>query len=146
MTLWCESLHVGAMSHFVLYQRNESERCAQEPSGRFGDEALQLMLERLAALGANPERCVAKVFGGGDMFPGMPVPGSRNIGQRNGKAARRLLRDCGIPVVSESLFGVGYRQMVFDISTGEVWVRLVAPAGIGIGGVPYHGSDQSPRR
>ena len=36
---------------------------------------------------------------------------------------------CGIPIVSESLFGVGYRRIIFDIDTGDVWSRQVEPAG-----------------
>ena len=39
------------------------------------------------------------------------------------RAARRLLLAHRIPVHSESLFGVGHRQIVFDVASGDVWVR-----------------------
>ena len=53
-----------------------------------------------------------------------------HIGQKNGEAARSLLAEHGIPIVSESLFGAGHRQVVFDIATGDVWVRQVRPVGL----------------
>jgi chemotaxis protein CheD len=33
----------------------------------------------------------------------------------------------GIPIISESLFGVGHRQIIFDVGTGHVWSRQVKP-------------------
>ena len=44
-------------------------------------------------------------------------------GRRNGEAARELLAEHGIEVLSENLFGNGHRQIVFDVGTGDVWVR-----------------------
>jgi chemotaxis protein CheD len=42
--------------------------------------------------------------------------------------ARRLLRDRGIPIVSESLYGEGHRKIIFDVSTGDVWARRSVPS------------------
>ena len=50
------------------------------------------------------------------------------MGQRNGEAARELLLQQGIPIVVESLFGMGHRQIIFDISNGDVWSRQVRPS------------------
>jgi len=49
------------------------------------------------------------------------------VGRRNGDAARELLLAHGIELVSESLFGDGHRQIVFDVATGDVWARQMAP-------------------
>ncbi len=48
-----------------------------------------------------------------------------DVGRTNGETARRLLEFHGIPIVSESLYGAGHRQIVFDVDTGDVWVRHV---------------------
>jgi chemotaxis protein CheD len=48
------------------------------------------------------------------------------VGRRNGEAARAMLRGEGISVASENLFGVGHRQIVFEVATGDVWVRQAA--------------------
>ncbi len=61
------------------------------------------------------------------MFPSRTRDGAPSVGQKNGHAARLLMQEWGIPIVSESLFGVGHRRIVFDIATGDVWSRQVDP-------------------
>jgi chemotaxis protein CheD len=126
ITLWQPQLRVGAMCHFVLASRTRS---AEAPlDGRFADEALELMLQGLGRLGANAQQCEAKLFGGGHMFPGCASPDAVHVGRRNGEAARELLLQHGIPLKSESLFGVGHRRLVFDIGSGAVWAAQLRPA------------------
>lgn len=121
ITLWHPERKIGTMSHFLLSSRNQDK--SEGLNSRYGEEALELMLSELRAKGVDPKECQAKIFGGGQMFPGS----SQGIGRQNGEVALRLLRTHGIPVVSESLYGVGHRSIIFDISTGNVWSRHVAP-------------------
>jgi chemotaxis protein CheD len=132
IALWCPGLQVGAMSHCLLPSRGRvgvADVRGLELRGldaRYADEALHLMLHELERRNARAPACNAKIFGGGNMFPaqrGAGVP----VGRRNGEAARRLLKAHGIEVVSESLFGDGHRQIVFDIATGDVWARQLPP-------------------
>ncbi|MBY0454696.1 MAG: chemotaxis protein CheD [Burkholderiaceae bacterium] len=125
ITLWDPIKRIGAMSHFLLPKRTYTTEPIRHLDARYGDEALLLMLGELAQVGVSPAQCQGKIFGGGNMFPGHRSAGSMQIGQRNGEAARALLRDRGIPIVSESLFGIGHRQIIFDVSTGDVWSRQV---------------------
>ena len=134
ITLWHAASRMGGMSHFLLPTRSGTSG-DPELDGRYGDEALQLMLVELKKYGLCPEDCEAKIFGGGNMFPGHDRAGSMLVGQRNGEAARDLLQARGIPVVSESLFGIGHRQIIFDVSNGDVWSRQIAP-----GQAPREGS------
>ncbi|MBI5256510.1 MAG: chemotaxis protein CheD [Burkholderiales bacterium] len=126
ITLWHPPTRAGAMSHFLLPERGAAS--AGELDGRYGSEALQLILRLLAQWGIAPQQCQGKIFGGGNMFPGQTAAGAMTVGQRNGDAARALLRAHGIPIVSESLFGEGHRQIVFDTSCGDVWSLQVKPA------------------
>jgi len=125
ITLWHPVKRIGAMSHFLLATRGG--RQFVELDGRYGEEALLLMLRDLARARVAPAECQAKIFGGGDMFPRQNRADALNIGQKNGEAARRLLRSHGIPIVSESLFGVGHRQIIFDVASGDVWARQIEP-------------------
>ena len=127
ITLWHPGARMGGMSHFLLPTRSGAG-AGQERDGRYGDEALQLMVSELQKYGVRPAECEAKVFGGGNMFPGRARAGSMHVGQRNGEAARELLQALGIPVVSESLFGNGHRQIIFDVSNGDVWSRQIEPS------------------
>lgn len=127
ITLWHPALRIGGMSHFLLPTRVGPANPA-ELDGRYGDEALHQMLAQMRAMGVTPSQCQAKVFGGGNMFPKHMQPGVINVGQRNGDAARKLLQQNDIAVVSESLFGIGHRQIIFDISKGDVWAHQVRPS------------------
>lgn len=135
VTLWSEQPRVGAMSHFLLASRNGGERDIEgvrgldlrQLDGRYGDEALHLMLRGLERRNVVAAQCQAKIFGGGNMFPARNPSGHDAIGRRNGEAARALLQARGIEVVSESLFGDGHRQIAFDIDTGDVWARQLPP-------------------
>lgn len=132
VTLWHPGAKVGAMSHFLLPSRPKALH--QELDGRYGEEALQLMLRDLQKAGIRGRDCEAKIFGGGNMFPKQ----ARNdalIGKKNGEAANRLLALHGISVVSQSLYGDGHRQILFDIATGHVWSRQV-PNQPGVAGQP----------
>ena len=125
IALWCPALQVGAMSHCLLPTRGRVGVAGVRGlelrglDARYADEALHLMLHELERRNVRAAACNAKIFGGGNMFPaqrGAGVP----VGRRNGEAARRLLKAHGIEVVSESLFGDGHRQIVFDIASGDV--------------------------
>ena len=133
VTLWCPALRLGAMSHCLLPSRGRVgvasvrglDLLGLDP--RYADEALQLMLRELERRQVRAADCHAKIFGGGNMFPAHRA-GGVPVGRRNGEAARRLLKAHGIEVASESLFGDGHRQIVFDIATGDVWARQLPPA------------------
>lgn len=125
IALWQPERKVGAMSHFLLSGRvGNNGSVVPELDGRYAEESLLLMLRELARMKVAPADCVAKIFGGGNMFPALNGGlAQRGIGYLNGEAARVLLRKHRIPIVSESLFGVGHRQIVFDVGNGDVWAR-----------------------
>ena len=125
ITLWHPGLRIGAMSHFLLSTRGAGS--LHELSGRYGEEALSLMLRELECATVPPMECQAKIFGGSNMFPRQAQTIALNVGRKNGETARRLLRFHGIQIVSESLFGIGHRQIIFDVGSGDVWARQVKP-------------------
>jgi len=128
ITIWHPLLRTGAMSHFLLPTRGHVTTTS--PDGRYADEVLWLMLQELTIRDVPRTQCEAKIFGGGNMFPLHATRGRMNVGKNNGRAARELLIACGIPIVSESLFGEGHREIIFDISTGGVRSRQTSPAEI----------------
>lgn len=126
ITLWHQETGLGGMSHFLLPTRGKKVK-HNEMDGRYGDEALQMMIDDLQSRGVEPQECQAKIFGGGNMFPDMGHASGIKVGHRNGLAAREMLRKRDIQVVTESLFGIGHRQIIFDLSRGDVWARQVKP-------------------
>jgi chemotaxis protein CheD len=125
ITLWHPDRRIGAMSHFLVTERGQ--RADAGLNGRYGEDAMILMLTELRARGIDPAACQAKVFGGGIMFPDLERRGHDGVGRKNGEAAERLLAQHKIPIVSESRFGIGHRHIIFNVRTGDVWVRAGEP-------------------
>jgi len=95
--------------------------------GKYADEVLVLMIRALRDAKIPLAECQAKVFGGGNMFPDRPLRDQLDIGLKNGETAQLLLAAYGIPVVSKNLFGFGHREIIFNPSNGDVWVRQIKP-------------------
>ena len=138
ITLWHPFKKIGAMSHFLLASRNQ-ETAVQKLDGRYGMEVMCIMMDELNLLNVNAKECEGKIFGGGDMFPGQSRSNVMNVGRKNGETARSLLRAQGIQIVSESLFGIGHRQIIFDVSNGDVWARQVKPVEVALLETEGHG-------
>lgn len=92
-----------------------------ERSGKYVDEAIELLFAEIARHNTRPKDYHVKLFGGGRM--------SHHDGQgfdvaaRNVEALRRHVKNLGLRVHAESLGGYGYRKLLFDIATGDVWLR-----------------------
>lgn len=125
IALWHATRRAGAICHFLLPSRGEPGDGTLD--SRYADEVMLLMTKDLKQMCVSPTQCTAKIFGGGDMFPGQTRSDVCSVGLKNGEAARAVLREHRIPVASESLFGVGHRQIIFDISNGDVWSRQIKP-------------------
>lgn len=127
ITLWHAPSRQGGMAHFMLGRRPACPAFAdgRHWDARYGDEALYLLLRHLQRARVPPWECEARIFGGGNMFPGRPAR-AMPVGRRNGAMARSLLHAHGIPVLEERLFGTGHRLVVFDIGSGVAWSRQAA--------------------
>jgi chemotaxis protein CheD len=125
MTFWHPQLLVGGMCHYMLPERGSAHRTdgRSVPDGRYADEAMALLLKKMDAVGASHEEYQVKLFGGGNMFPETPKNRMSRIGILNGQAARRLVKQHGFTCVAEHLGDIGYRNVIFEVWSGEVWVK-----------------------
>jgi chemotaxis protein CheD len=126
ITLWHAASQTGGMTHSLLPTRGIPAP-HHVLDGRYGDEALRIILDQFKQAGVPVAQCEAKVFGGGNMFPGHVKSQTLNVGQRNGEAAKGLLQKNGISLKAEYLFGIGHRQVIFDVASGDVWSKQVKP-------------------
>lgn len=111
---------VGGINHFMLPddRRNEDERVGS--AMRYGDYAMEMLINQLLKLGARRERLEAKVFGGGNVLPGFT---QNVVGERNARFVNEYLALEGIPVVSRDLLGNYPRKVYFFPSDGRVLVK-----------------------
>ncbi len=117
VTLWHPELKIGGMCHYMLPGAGPPEAL----NARYGEDALQLLVAEVQRLNSLPEDYEAKLFGGASMFE--VGPGGSSVARQNIKAAEALTRQYGLNVIARSLGGSGYRQLVFNISSGDVWMR-----------------------
>lgn len=115
---------IAGMAHVML---PDSER-SMDPGnkGKFADLAVPLLISQMTALGADALRLVAIIVGGAEMFsfPGRSYSALR-IGERNIEAVKKLLEECGIPIIGESVAGKQGKSVSFDVSTGIIQVRTL---------------------
>jgi chemotaxis protein CheD len=121
ITLWHADALLGGMCHYMLPMRPLSRK--GPPDARYADDAIALLLEQIRRSGTDPRDYQAKMFGGGDMFPGGRRRGADQVGARNIEAGRQLLRRHGFTCRAEHLGGAGHRNLIFEVWSGDVWVR-----------------------
>ena len=137
ITLWDPATQRGGICHFLLPTRGPTHSQANAAPGFYADEVMGLFENELLAAHASANRYVVKVFGGGNMFPDqLTDPNCRNescepvrretcssVGCQNIRAAHGLLASRGFRVALEDVGGHGSRQVMFDVWSGDVWVR-----------------------
>ena len=116
VTLWHPRRRLGGMCHFQLPSR--PPLTGRELDGHYADEAFALFNQAIFKHASQPHEYQAKLFGGGNMFP--DAKSTLNLGTHNIAMARELLRQRGIPLVTEHVGGAGHRKLIFDLSNGEV--------------------------
>lgn len=119
--LWDVRLRLGGMNHYVLPESGRGEDGA-----RYGDVAIETLIERLQDLGGHPRDWQAKVFGGAAV---LPMGGEEvTVGQRNVEMARERLRRYRIPILAQSTGGSRGRLIRLHTATGSVDLRKLSGA------------------
>lgn len=121
LTMWHPVRRVGAMSHVMVPNRDVDK--IDELDGRYGDEAMLMFFRDAARHGTDPKDYQLKLFGGGNMFPNLPKSDALQVGLRNVARVRRVLEFHGMKVHSEHTGGSGHRTVMFDIWSGDVWLK-----------------------
>lgn len=121
--LWDPTLNKGGMAHYMLPLWN-GEGLA---SPKYGNIAIERLLEKLQSFGSRKYNVKAKIFGGGEVID-TQTP-YFNIGRRNIELAEEMLGDLRIPIVGSSTGGKRGRKIIFNTFTGEVRQRYVQRQG-----------------
>jgi chemotaxis protein CheD len=111
---------IGGLNHFMLPNTGQDTRSPLSTSARYGSHAMELLINQLLKLGARRPHLEAKLFGGGNVLPGLTVT---EVGTRNAAFARDYLAAEGIPVAAQDLEDVHPRKVYFFPATGRVLVK-----------------------
>ncbi|MBF0338016.1 MAG: chemotaxis protein CheD [Nitrospirae bacterium] len=117
--LWDPVLKYGGMNHYLLPLWNGEGL----PSPRYGNIAIDKLIEKMLSLGCNKKSLKAKIFGGAAMM--QQSSGLLNVGERNIIVAEDVLAEEGISIVSSDVGGTLGRKIVFKTETGGVLLKKV---------------------
>lgn len=120
-----KKLGIGGMNHFMLPAQNEHSTAqwgsdANTSATRYGNWAMEYLLNTLYKLGASKSNLEVKLFGGGQVLASMT-----DIGQRNILFAYDYLRKEGLEVVAADVGDIYSRKVLYFPDTGAVKVRRI---------------------
>lgn len=111
---------VGGMNHFMLPQNQTGAWGNDARSTRFGNFAMEKLINELIKAGAARERMEIKVFGGGNV-----TETNNAVGTDNAEFVLRYLEAEGLACAAQDLGGVLPRRIHYYPSTGRVVRRLL---------------------
>ncbi|MEJ5315488.1 MAG: chemotaxis protein CheD [Tenuifilum sp.] len=117
--LYDSVLNQGGINHYMLPLWNGQGLA----SPRYGNIAIERLIERMVSLGSKKENLKAKVFGGGEVLE--TNLDNFHIGQRNIAIALELLAEHGIPIIAKSVGGNQGRKIEYNTATGEVRHKFI---------------------
>ena len=120
LTLWHPQRRLGGMCHYLLPSRTRS--AADRLDGRYGDEAMEVLLEHIRKCGTDPADYHAHLYGGADTLP----EGSNlrfNVGERNIEAGWNFVDRCGFQLQGVDVGEDVPRSVRLVLATGEVEMR-----------------------
>lgn len=120
-----KKLGIGGMNHFMLPLQTEHSTeqwgsDANTSATRYGNWAMEYLLNTLYKLGATKQNLEVKLFGGGQVLASMT-----DIGQRNILFAYDFLRKEGLDVIASDVGDIYSRKILYFPDTGAVKVRRI---------------------
>ncbi len=109
---------IGGMNHFMLPDREAAE--GEAIGARYGSYAMEILIGHLLKLGARRENLEAKVFGGGNVLPGLV---QANVGHKNAAFVESFLRTENIRITARDLAADYPRKVFFFPASGRVLVK-----------------------
>lgn len=114
---------ISGMAHIMLpsskHVKNNSNKA------KFADTAIEMLVCRMADLGASKSRIVAKIAGGAQMFSFKSSSDLMKIGERNIEAVREELKKWSIEIVAEDVGGSHGRTIEFYSRNGELKIKAI---------------------
>ncbi len=110
---------IGGMNHFMLPSRSAAPTDAAEGkwpgvSTRYGNYAMEHLINAILKHGGRREHLEIKVFGGGRILAQMT-----DIGRRNIEFIREYIRVEGLRIAAENLGDIHPRKIVYSPLTGK---------------------------
>jgi chemotaxis protein CheD len=110
---------VGGLNHFLLPSSDQDLKGSDEAM-RFGDYAMEQLLNTIYRKGGQRGRIEFKIFGGARVLGGSTM---LKIGEQNINFVEKFLKNEGFPIVARSVGGTAPRRLRFHPATGKAFVQ-----------------------
>ena len=115
---------IGGMNHILL--PGDADLKHFDASARYGINAMERLINRIAVLGGDRRRIIAKVFGGAHILPA--ISHSNGMGRKNTKFVFKFLQMEGIDIVNQHVGGHSTRKVLFHTDTGDAFLKTLPNA------------------
>jgi chemotaxis protein CheD len=115
IALYDKKSKVGGLIHIMLPESKSSKNHA-----KYADTGIPLLIEKMIKKGAKKRNIKAKIIGGAQMFNFGSKEISMNIGKRNIKATKKILKEKRIKIVAEDIGKDFGRTMKFYTEDGSI--------------------------
>lgn len=110
---------IGGVNHYMLPFWNGTGLA----SPKYGNIAIQKLIDKMLGFGSKQEHLQAKIFGGGEIIESKT--NMFKIGERNIEIAMNTLKDNNIKITGQSVAGKQGRKIRFNTQTGIVLMKLI---------------------
>ncbi|MES2887277.1 MAG: chemotaxis protein CheD [Pseudomonadota bacterium] len=124
IALWHPRRRLGGLCHFLLPERVCTS--AMPLDGRFGNEAVAILLKAIAAAGTVPQEYNAYLYGGADTMPDS-VGVKFAVGERNIELGWSLIEAHGFTLQEVDVGDNVPRTVTLNLVSGEVSMRRGQP-------------------
>jgi chemotaxis protein CheD len=112
---------VGGLNHFLLPSGDAHDvNQGGDEAMRFGDYAMEMLLNSIYRRGGQRGRIEFKIFGGARVLGGASM---LKIGEQNIAFVEHFLRTEGFPIAARSVGGTAPRRLRFHPASGRAWVQ-----------------------
>jgi len=125
--IWDEHVGIGGMNHFMLpltekeaHEVDWGQRGMASDATRYGNFAMEHLINMILKSGGRKVNLRAKVFGGGKVLKQMS-----DIGEKNIAFVLKYLEDEGIRVEGSDLGSFYPRKILFEPSSGRAFVKTI---------------------
>jgi chemotaxis protein CheD len=125
--IWDEHSGIGGMNHFMLpltdkeaHEVDWGQRSMASDATRYGNFAMEHLINMILKNGGRKVNLRAKVFGGGKVLKHMS-----DIGEKNISFVMKYLADEGIPVEGSDLGSFFPRKVLFEPLSGRAFVKTI---------------------
>ena len=114
----CTQTGIGGLNHFLLpCVRDNTQALSNEQAMRYGDYAMEILINTILRYGGNRHTLEAKLFGGANMYK---TQSQKSVGTSNIKFVRDFIQTENIKLVAEDFGGNYGRKIYFHPFSGRV--------------------------